>query len=154
MIERRQGYGVSVRHLVFGLLVVASGGNRVVVARAGDCSGSMQTFRATAYTVEGETAGGTDTKEGIVAADPRVLPLGSKIRICDAGEYSGMFVVKDKGRKIHGHKIDVYLENAHQAKRFGKRSVKVDVLEYGDGTRAAAKAAPLPPKSQKAPAIR
>src|SRR5262249_34867368 len=44
------------------------------------------TFRATAYVAKGRTTAGTKSKEGVVAADPKVLPLGSRIRIVDAGE--------------------------------------------------------------------
>jgi hypothetical protein len=38
-------------------------------------------FEATAYTIEGETASGAQTRKGIVAADPKVLPIGSRIRV-------------------------------------------------------------------------
>jgi 3D (Asp-Asp-Asp) domain-containing protein len=93
----------------------------------------LETFHATAYSIEGKTASGTHTREGIVAADPKVLPLGSRIRVTDAGAYSGEYVVKDTGRAINGHEIDVYLANDREAKQFGKRTVKVQVLERGGG---------------------
>jgi len=90
-------------------------------------------FTATAYSVEGETAAGTQTHEGIVAADPDVLPLGSRIRIEDAGEYSGVYVVRDTGPKVKGRQVDIYLANDAEAKRFGKRQVRVEVLQRGEG---------------------
>ena len=93
------------------------------------------TFQATAYSVEGKTASGARTREGIVAADPAVLPLGSRIRVSDAGEYSGEYVVKDTGRAIKGRELDIYLADDGEAKRFGERRVKVHVLERGTGSR-------------------
>jgi 3D (Asp-Asp-Asp) domain-containing protein len=125
--------------LVFAGIVAAVGcsTNRVEVARPAPtptpppAEPPAGTFHATAYSVEGKTATGAHTREGIVAADPKVLPLGSRIRVTDAGAYSGEYVVKDTGRAINGHEIDIYLANDREAKRFGKRTVKVQVLERG-----------------------
>jgi len=98
--------------------------------------GTMR-FEATAYSVAGETAQGTRTREGTVAADPAILPLGTRIRVDDAGRYSGVYVVRDTGPAIKGREIDLYLRNDRKAKRFGRRAVRVTVLEYGDGRRLA-----------------
>jgi 3D (Asp-Asp-Asp) domain-containing protein len=89
----------------------------------------LRVFNATAYSIEGKTASGGQARPGIVAADPAVLPLGSRIRVHDAGPYSGEYTVTDTGRAIKGNEIDIYLRNDAEAKRFGKRSVKVEVLE-------------------------
>jgi 3D (Asp-Asp-Asp) domain-containing protein len=91
------------------------------------------TFDATAYSIEGTTADGTRAREGIVAADPRVLPLGSHIRVAGAGGYDGVYVVEDTGRAIKGHEIDLYLRNDAEAKRFGRKRVHVQVLRWGQG---------------------
>lgn len=91
-----------------------------------------QTFSATAYSIEGRTASGVHTREGVVAADPRVLPLGSRIRVHDAGEYDGEYVVRDTGAAVKGQDIDIYIANDAEAKRFGRRAVKVEILERGD----------------------
>src|SRR5262245_63766066 len=93
------------------LLAVVVGGT---VALAAGSPGTP--FTATAYSVEGKTAAGTQTHEGVVAADPDVLPLGSRIRVHDAGQYSGEYVVRDTGRKIQGHELDIYLANDAEAK--------------------------------------
>jgi 3D (Asp-Asp-Asp) domain-containing protein len=93
-------------------------------------------FEATAYSIEGRTAAGTSARKGIVAADPAILPLHSRIRVHDAGAYSGEYAVEDTGRTIDGREIDIYLANDAEAKRFGRRRVRVEVLRYGkDGTR-------------------
>jgi 3D (Asp-Asp-Asp) domain-containing protein len=96
----------------------------------------MLDFMATAHSQEGKTAAGSYSREGIVAADPKVLPLGSRIRVSGAGEYSGLYVVNDTGRKIDGREIDIYLPNDAAAQRFGRRKVDVEVLRRGDGRRA------------------
>jgi 3D (Asp-Asp-Asp) domain-containing protein len=88
---------------------------------------------ATAHSQEGETAAGTLSRPGTVAADPDVLPLGSKISVSGAGRYSGVYTVEDTGRKIKGKEIDIYMTSAAEAKKFGRKRVKVTVLEYGDG---------------------
>ncbi len=88
----------------------------------------LREFDATAYSIEGKTASGGQTHEGICAADPSVLPLGSRIRVHEAGPYSGEYVVTDTGRKIKGQEIDIYLANDAEAKRFGRKKVRVEVL--------------------------
>ncbi len=87
---------------------------------------------ATAFSVEGVTKAGTGTHYGTVAADPRVFPLGTVIRVRDAGPYSGTYQVTDTGAKVQGRHVDLYLPNASEAKRFGKKMVWVQVVKWGD----------------------
>jgi 3D (Asp-Asp-Asp) domain-containing protein len=89
-------------------------------------------FEATANSVEGVTAKGTVAHEGVVAADPAVLPLGSRIRISGAGAYNGVYVVTDTGAKVSGRTIDLYLPTPAEAKQFGRKSVTVHILSRGD----------------------
>jgi len=96
-----------------------------------NASGPMR-FLATAHSVEGITAKGTMSREGTVAADPDVLPLGSRIRVTGAGVYSGVYVVTDTGAKVNGRHIDIYLQHDREAKRFGKKTVTVRILSRGD----------------------
>lgn len=91
-------------------------------------------FDATAYSLDGITAAGGEVQNGIVAADPDVLPLGSRIRVRGAGNYSGLYRVCDTGRLIKGREIDIYMPSTREAKQFGRRQVQVEVLEYGDGS--------------------
>ncbi|HJQ85332.1 MAG TPA: 3D domain-containing protein [Candidatus Binatia bacterium] len=110
----------------------------VVVATALGAAGAGErrmTFEATAYTIAGQTASGHPTNEGVVAADPDVLPLGSRIRITGAGAYSGTYVVRDTGPEIRGREVDIYIANDRAAKRFGRKRVQVEVLSRGDGER-------------------
>lgn len=93
--------------------------------KANNSSGSA--YRATAYCLKGRTASGGGVRRGIVAADPRILPLGTKIYM-DAGPYSGTYVVADTGGAIKGRILDVWVPNASEARRFGRRKVTVKVL--------------------------
>jgi 3D (Asp-Asp-Asp) domain-containing protein len=86
------------------------------------------TMRATAYAGHGRTASGKRVRRGMVAADRRVLPLGTKVRVKNAGQYSGVYRVEDTGAKIRGRKIDIYMPSRTAAKRFGRRTVNVEVL--------------------------
>lgn len=86
-------------------------------------------MKATAYTGHKLTASGTVPHRGIVAADPRVLPPGSKVQVKGAGRYSGVYKVRDTGGAIHGRRIDIYTPSRAAARRFGKRAVKVKVLK-------------------------
>ena len=100
-------------------------------------------FIATAYSVEGTGASGKWSHPGTVAADRKVLPLNSRIRIYGAGRYSGEYTVEDTGGKVDGHHIDVYMPSRAEAKRFGRQRVKVLVLKYGDD-----EASPLDPRKK------
>jgi 3D (Asp-Asp-Asp) domain-containing protein len=85
-------------------------------------------FEATAYSVTGTTASGMQTRRGIVAADPSVLPIGTRIRVTDAGSYSGVYTVTDTGPAVKGREIDIFMSDGAEAKRFGRRHVKVEIL--------------------------
>ena len=100
----------------------------VLVSDASSAGKAAGVYTATAYSVEGETASGRTAQKGIVAADNDVLPLGTRIRITGAGRYSGEYTVADTGRKLSGREIDIYMPNDAEAKRFGKKRVRVTVL--------------------------
>jgi 3D (Asp-Asp-Asp) domain-containing protein len=88
------------------------------------------TFNATAYSVEGQTASGKETREGTtVAADPAVLPLGTRVQVRGAGPYSGVYTVQDTGRKVAGRSIDFFIADNAEAKKFGNQTVKVRIVK-------------------------
>jgi 3D (Asp-Asp-Asp) domain-containing protein len=81
-------------------------------------------YTATAYCLQGRTASGIKVRKGIIAADPRIHPLGTKVTI-NAGTYSGTYLVADTGARIRGRRIDVWVSSHKEAMRFGKRTVYV-----------------------------
>ena len=86
-------------------------------------------FKATAYSIHGRTRSGVRTQEGTMAADPRVLPLGTVVQV-NAGKYSGVYTVHDTGGAIKGNRVDVWLPTNREALRFGRRPIKLVVLKY------------------------
>jgi 3D (Asp-Asp-Asp) domain-containing protein len=91
---------------------------------------AAQDYLATAYSLPGRGASGKPVARGTIAADPRVLPFGTRVRL-DAGPYSGEYVVTDAGSAVKGRKIDVWVPSYREACRFGRRSVRLTVLSYG-----------------------
>ena len=87
-------------------------------------------YVATAYSLRGRTASGRPVAKGLIAADPRHLPLGSRVRL-DAGNYSGEYLVADTGTLVRGKRIDIWTPSSREAMRFGRRNVKLTVLSYG-----------------------
>jgi len=84
-------------------------------------------FTATAYSLRGRTASGKPVRRGLIAADRRVLPIGTRVRL-DAGSYSGEYLVADTGGAVRGRKIDIWMPSTGEAVRFGRRTVKLTVL--------------------------
>jgi 3D (Asp-Asp-Asp) domain-containing protein len=97
-----------------------------------------QAYVATAYSLPGRTATGRPVAKGLIAADPRVLPFGTRVRL-DAGAYSGEYTVADAGSRVKGRKIDVWVPSNREACRFGRRNIKLTVLSYGAKKKAKAR---------------
>jgi 3D (Asp-Asp-Asp) domain-containing protein len=93
-------------------------------ARAVGAGASRGAFSATAYCLKGKTAMGHGVRRGIIAADPRVLKLGSTVTI-NAGQWSGTYLVSDTGGRIKGKKLDIWVPSCSEARKFGRRSVQV-----------------------------
>ena len=72
------------------------------------------------------TASGEPVTPGVtVAADPDVMPLGTRIYIDGIGER----VVQDTGGAIRGRKIDLAVESHQEAVEFGCKTAKIYILE-------------------------
>lgn len=70
------------------------------------------------------TATGTGVYRGIVAVDPRVIPLGTRLYI----EGYGPAVAADTGGAIRGNRIDLGFGSRAEAMQFGRRSVVVHIV--------------------------
>jgi 3D (Asp-Asp-Asp) domain-containing protein len=87
---------------------------------------------ATAYCLNGDTSTGTQARSGTVAADPRVLPMGTTIRVTGLmSPRPQTFTVADTGPAVKGNEIDVFIDDCARAKKFGRRRVQVRVLTLG-----------------------
>ncbi len=85
---------------------------------------SRGSFSATAYCLKGRTAMGHGVRRGIIAADPRILRLGSQVTIA-SGAYAGTYLVSDTGGKIKGKKVDIWMPSCSEARKFGRRNVQI-----------------------------
>ncbi len=73
----------------------------------------------------GITATGLRARKGIVAVDPRVIPLGTRVFIPGYGEA----LAADTGGWIKGNRIDLCFETLEEAFRFGRRKIRVYLVE-------------------------
>lgn len=104
-----------------------SAGIKPEPAGEAEASSPTLTFTATAYSLRGRTASGRTVARGLIAADRRVLPIGTRVRL-EAGSYSGEYLVADTGGAVRGRKIDIWMPSTGEAMRFGLRPVKLTVL--------------------------
>ncbi len=101
-------------------------------------------MKATAYTASfedtgkkpgdrnfGITATGIKAKKGVIAVDPRVIPLHTRVYVEIAGSTPdyGYAVAEDVGGAIKGNKIDLYYDGRDYVQRFGVKRVKVYILQ-------------------------
>jgi 3D (Asp-Asp-Asp) domain-containing protein len=76
-----------------------------------------------------KTATGEEVKEGIIAVDPDIIPLGTKVEIKDVG----VFVAEDTGGKIKGNRVDIYFNSKGEAKDFGRKGVWIRIISSSTG---------------------
>lgn len=89
-------------------------------------------FQVTAYCKGTTTASGVKVRSGIAAADPKLLPPGSVIRIDGVPrEYEGIYTVLDTGPAVQGRVLDIYMWSCYDALDFGRRRAAVTVLRLG-----------------------
>jgi 3D (Asp-Asp-Asp) domain-containing protein len=92
------------------------------------------TVKATAYTAScegcsGTTATGLDLNANpnakVIAVDPSVIPLGSKVEV----EGYGVAIASDTGGAIKGNRIDVFIPSEEKALEWGRKDIKVKILD-------------------------
>lgn len=92
-------------------------------------------FQATAYYCEpyawNTTFTGTEARVGAIAVDPNFIPLGTKMYIVSAdGAYVyGYCTAEDTGGAIKGKIVDLYFNTYDECIQFGRRDVKIYILE-------------------------
>ncbi|MEH7125090.1 ubiquitin-like domain-containing protein [Bacillus sp. JJ1532] len=104
-----------------------------VVASRGETGGKEIYVSSTAYTAHcngcsGKTATGINLRANpdakVIAVDPRVIPLGTKVYV----EGYGYAIAADTGSAIKGNKIDVFFATKGEAYRWGRKTVKIRIL--------------------------
>ena len=79
----------------------------------------------------GITASGMRAQRGVVAVDPRVIPLGTKLYIesADGSYVYGYAVAGDTGGAIKGNRVDLFMDSYSECMQFGRRAVNVYILD-------------------------
>ncbi|MED3976852.1 peptidoglycan-binding protein [Priestia megaterium] len=92
------------------------------------------TVEATAYTAycagcSGITATGIDLRSNpnrkVIAVDPRVIPLGSRVYVEGYGEA----IAGDTGGAIKGTRVDLFMASQSSALNWGRKTVKLQILD-------------------------
>jgi peptidoglycan DL-endopeptidase CwlO len=83
--------------------------------------GRRLTVIATAYSLPGHTASGLPVGPGVVAVDPTVIPMGTRMTIPGYGEG----VAADTGGAIKGNRIDVWFPTNAQCIQWGVKTVTI-----------------------------
>lgn len=127
--------GKVIKRVIKSTVVVKAPRNKVVaVGSASTVSrgGVPSTFRsskvmeATGYTYTGHhTASGKAPTRGMVAIDPSVFSMGTRFYV----EGYGYAVAEDTGGAIVGNHIDLFFETRREAELWGRRKVRVYILE-------------------------
>jgi 3D (Asp-Asp-Asp) domain-containing protein len=79
------------------------------------------TVSSTGYVLAGRTATGIPVAYGVVAVDPSVIPLGTRLTIPGYGEA----VAADTGGAVRGNTIDLWFPTLAQARAWGRRTVTI-----------------------------
>ncbi|PGZ92137.1 3D domain-containing protein [Bacillus sp. AFS029533] len=99
-----------------------SAGSKVIIMEA-------SAYTASCNGCSGITATGIDLKKNpntkVISVDPSVIPLGSKVNV----EGYGVAIAGDTGGAIKGNRIDVFIPNKQDAINFGRKQVKVTILD-------------------------
>ena len=90
------------------------------------------TGKAPGHPLFGITATGIKAKKGVIAVDPKVIPLGTRVyvEIADSTPDYGYAVAADVGGAIKGNRIDLYYDSQNYVDRFGVKRVKVYILSH------------------------
>lgn len=98
-------------------------------------TGVYSSFKATAYTADAKwghaTASGLHAKLGVIAVDPSVIPMGTKVYVeglNGASDY-GYAIAGDTGGSIKGNIIDLYMNDEATCNSWGVKYVNIYVLE-------------------------
>lgn len=106
--------------------VVAYGTREYAPVVGGDFSSAQaMSVTATAYVQGGTTASGRPAKPGVIAVDPKVIPLGTKVYV----EGYGYAIAADTGGKIKNNRIDVCLPTESECIQWGVKRVNLYIVE-------------------------
>lgn len=79
----------------------------------------------------GQSATGVPLQKGVIAVDPKVIPLGSRVYVeaIDGSWSYGYAVAADTGGAIKGNRVDLLYQTKSECYQFGRRNCRVYVLD-------------------------
>jgi 3D (Asp-Asp-Asp) domain-containing protein/septal ring factor EnvC (AmiA/AmiB activator) len=86
--------------------------------------GQQLTVSATCYCLRGNTASGLPVGPGIIATDPSVIPLGTRVYVPGYGNA----VAADTGSAVKGLTIDLWVASCAKASAFGRQTLTIKIL--------------------------
>ena len=113
-------WGIALGAVLLGSILTAGG------SAFGQSQGP-QAYRlkvdAVAYYLPGSTALGVPVRRGVVAVDPNLIPLGTKLHVPGYGPG----LAADVGYAIKGRIIDLWFPSTTKAQKWGRRTVTITV---------------------------
>lgn len=109
--------------LVAVLFGVALGGGGAAKGSESALSPYRIKVDAVAYHLPGKTALGIPVRKGVVAVDPRLIPLGTKLHVPGYGHG----IAADVGTAIKGRIIDLWFPSTAAARKWGRQTVTITV---------------------------
>jgi 3D (Asp-Asp-Asp) domain-containing protein len=120
VVRGRRRWGLVLGAVLVGILFGA-------VGAAHGQSEAEQAYRvkvdAVAYYLPGRTALGVPVRRGVVAVDPQLIPLGTKLHVPGYGPS----LAADVGIAIKGRIIDLWFPTTAEAREWGRRTVTITV---------------------------
>jgi 3D (Asp-Asp-Asp) domain-containing protein len=98
-------------------------------------TGEPVPVQLTAYCLQGTTRRDRFVREGIVAADPKLFPLGRYVEVYVGRKYHGRFLVDDTGGLIKNGILDIWTPSCREARRFGRQRGTAVLVAHPRGAR-------------------
>jgi 3D (Asp-Asp-Asp) domain-containing protein len=86
----------------------------------------------TAYCLQGRTRRDNLVRDGIIAVDRKLFPLGHEVDLFFGRVKYGRFLADDTGGVIKGGRIDVWMGDCSAARRFGRRRGYAQLVRRGE----------------------
>lgn len=120
MRRGKRRWGLAIAAVLAGVLGSTGG---AALAEPGGPTQYRLKVDAVAYYLPGRTALGIPVQKGVVAVDPRLIPLGTKLHVPGYGPG----VAADVGIAIKGRIIDLWFPSTALAREWGRRTVTITV---------------------------
>ena len=116
----RRTCGIAFGAVLFGTLFGAGGS---ALAEPQEPQAYRLKVDAVAYSLPGRTALGVPVRKGVVAVDPTLIPLGTKLHVPGYGPG----LAADVGHAIKGRIIDLWFPTLAKARQWGRRTVTITI---------------------------